>query len=154
MKVRDVMTSRVQTCCPESNLAATIENMWRADCGALPVVDSLGRVIGIITDRDIAIALGTKNRPASDVSVGEVMSSRVCVCSPEDDVDVAMHTIAAHKVRRLPVVDADGDLTGIVTLNDIALHAGASPEAAIRITDVGRTLRAVCEHGAFATAVH
>jgi CBS-domain-containing membrane protein len=152
MTIQDIMTRDVQTCRPESNLAAAAEKMWRGDCGALPVVDPFGKVVGIITDRDIAIALGTKHRVASDVTVGEVMSSNVFVCGPDDDIGTAVNTIEKKKVRRLPVVYADWKLHGLVALNDLALNAGESPDSAITLADVGRTLRAVCEHRAQAAA--
>ena len=62
MKVRDLMTSRVRTCRPSTSLADVVSEMWEGDCGVLPVVNDEGRVIGMITDRDICIALATRDR--------------------------------------------------------------------------------------------
>src|SRR5260370_16720282 len=67
MLVKDLMTRNVSSCRPEHNLAELAEVMWNQRCGALPMLDGSGRVIGIITDRDICIALGTRNIRASDV---------------------------------------------------------------------------------------
>jgi CBS domain-containing protein len=112
------MTDQVQCCAPETNLAAAIEIMWNNDCGALPVVED-GKLVGIITDRDICIALGTRNCAASDVMVRDVESGAVLTCEPENDLYAAMDIMQAAQVRRVPVVDRQGTLQGIVTLNDL-----------------------------------
>jgi CBS domain-containing protein len=141
MKVRDLMTSDVRTCRPETNLAEAVRDMWEGDCGALPVVNDDGRVIGIITDRDICIALATRGRAADRIAVREVPHGHVYTCLPEDDTTTALQTMKAHKVRRLPVVDADGHVRGILSLNDVVTHTGsASP------TEVVNTLAGICEH--------
>ena len=82
--------------------------MWDYDCGALPVVNEAGHVIGMITDRDIAIAAATKRRPAAEIAVSEVISGNVCSCVRDDDIKSALKTMRHEKVRRLPVVKADG----------------------------------------------
>jgi CBS domain-containing protein len=142
MKVRDLMTSKVRSCRLETNLAEVGKEMWEGDCGALPVVNDEGRVTGIITDRDIAIALATRGRPAGEVAVREVTGDRAQTCLADDDATVALETMKAYKVRRLPVVDADGHLRGVLSLNDVVTHAGAASP-----TEVVRTLASICEHG-------
>ena len=102
MKVRDIMTTAPETCGPKTNLASVTAHLWRADCGVLPVIDQDRKLIGIISDRDICIALGTRDRPASEVVVDEVMSSSVQTCRAEDDVSVALGLMKEHRVRRLP----------------------------------------------------
>ncbi len=123
MKVRDIMMSAPQYCRPDTNLAAAVEIMWTNDCGFLPVVDMDGRVAGVITDRDICIALGTRNQRASDVFVREVMADRVYGCAAEDDIHTALETMEKHQVRRLPVVNPDGKLAGVLSIGDVTLHA-------------------------------
>jgi CBS domain-containing protein len=123
MKVRDIMMSAPKYCRPDTNLAAAVEMMWTNDCGFLPVVDEGGRVAGVITDRDICIALGTRNQRASDVFVREVMTDRVYGCAAEDDIHTALATMEKHQVRRLPVVNLDGKLAGILSIGDVTLHA-------------------------------
>jgi CBS domain-containing protein len=141
MKVRDLMTSDVKTCRPDTNLAEAVKDMWERDCGALPVVNDEGRVTGMITDRDICIALATRGRSADRIAVREVARNKPHTCLPEDDATVALQVMQAHKVRRLPVVDGDGHVRGIVSLNDIVTHPGsASP------TEVVSTLASICEH--------
>jgi CBS domain-containing protein len=86
MKVRDLMTTDVKSCSSDTNLAAAASRMWEGDCGALPVVDDDGKFIGMITDRDICMAVATRPRLASDILVGEVTSGAIYVCHPTDEV--------------------------------------------------------------------
>jgi len=141
MKVRDLMTSNVKTCRPETNLAEAGRDMWEGDCGALPVVNDEGRVTGVITDRDICIALATMGRSADRVAVREVAQSPAYTCLPDDDSSAALHTMKARQVRRLPVVDVGGHIRGILSLNDVVTHAGSASS-----TEVLSTLARICEH--------
>ena len=141
MHVRDLMTSDVKTCRPETNLAEAVREMWEGDCGALPVVSDEGRVAGVITDRDICIAVATRGRSPDRIAVREVARDHVHTCLPDDDVTAALQTMKLHKIRRLPVVDAEGHLRGMLSLNDIVTHAGAASP-----TDVVSTLASICEH--------
>jgi osmotically-inducible protein OsmY/CBS domain-containing protein len=149
MKVLDVMTSKVKACEPTTNLAAAVAMMWEENCGVLPTVNDKGRVIGIITDRDICMAAATRPKLASDITVGDVISGNVYACSPGDDVEAALTTMQLHKVRRLPVVGDDGSLQGILSLDDVVLHArktkGKTPPG-ISYAKVMDTLKAVCAH--------
>jgi CBS domain-containing protein len=124
MLVKDLMTKEVSCCSPENNLADLARLMRSHQCGALPIVDSAGRVTGIITDRDICIALGTKNLKASDVLAREVSSPGCVSCSPDNDVRDALRTMATQEVSRLPVVDEAGQLVGILSIDDIIFRAG------------------------------
>jgi CBS domain-containing protein len=122
--------------------------MWQGDCGILPVVYG-GSVVGVITDRDIAMTLGLRGRRPEDIRVGEVMQApdAVITCGPDDPVSEALALMSERQIRRLPVVE-NGLLTGIVSLNDFALAAGAGANGAGRPTfrDVAQTLRDVCGH--------
>ena len=140
MRVRDLMTTDVRTCRPETNLAEAVRDMWDGDCGVLPVVNDEGRVVGVLTDRDICIAVATRGRPADHIAVHEVASGHVYTCLPDDDVAAALQTMKLHKIRRLPVIDADGHIHGIVSLNDVVTHTGAASA-----TDVVSTLASICE---------
>src|SRR5688572_14794835 len=81
MKAEDVMTRNVKSCRPETNLSQVAALMWDYDFGAMPVVDDTNRVMGMITDRDIAIAAATKGRLATEINVGEVISGNVYACA-------------------------------------------------------------------------
>ena len=141
MRVQDIMTKEVSFCNPGTNAAAATEIMWTRNCGALPIVeDGLG-VVGMVTDRDLLIALGTRNRNASDLPVGEVMSKDLALCTPDDDVRDALKIMAQRQLHRLPVVDKDGALKGILSLDDIALRAETDGLS----KDLLKTMKAICD---------
>jgi len=145
MRVRDVMVSNVKFCGPEANLAAVTEKFWKEGCGTLPVVEN-NRVLGIITDRDICIALGTRNQKAADVLVKDVALPKLFYCTPEDDIHAALKIMSAQKVRRLPVIDVTGALEGILCLDDIVLFA-EEKAADLTYFDVVETMKSICDHG-------
>jgi CBS domain-containing protein len=145
MKVEDVMMRTAASCSRETNLGAAVEILWNRNCGILPVVNAELKVIGVITDRDICIALGTRNRLPGEITVGELASGKLCACRPEDDIRSALALIAEAKVRRLPVLTADGKLEGIPSMDDIVGHAEARGKAANELSndDVVETLKAI-----------
>ncbi len=122
MQVEEIMNRDVASCSPETNAAAAAEIMWRRNCGALPIVEHGGRVVGIVTDRDLCIALGTSNRRAAELPLGEIMHKDLALCNPGSDVRAALRTMAQRQLRRLPVVDEAGALKGVLSLSDIALR--------------------------------
>ena len=148
MKVRDVMTNQVVTCRSEMSLAAAGAMMWEHGCGLLPVVNESGKLAGVITDRDICIALSTKCKPASEIMLGALIRETAFVCAPEDDIHVALEMMSREKVRRLPVVDSEGGIVGILSLNDMSRRAekGEGKRPGISYDDVVRTLQAICAH--------
>ncbi|MBI3894973.1 MAG: CBS domain-containing protein [Acidobacteria bacterium] len=146
MQVKDIMTPDPKFCRVDNNLAEATELMWANNCGALPVMDEEGKVIGMITDRDICIALGTRNQRPSEVHVGEVTEWKLFPCSPQDDIHDALSSMRAWKVRRLPVLNKNGALEGILSLNDAAIHAAKRPGGDLTYQDVADTLKAICEH--------
>ena len=123
MKVREVMTKKASFCGPESTLEEAAFLMRKHNCGFLPVVGDGGNVIGVLTDRDMCIALGTRNRKPSDMRVWDVMSHKLFTCMEGDDVHCALKTLRAAKIRRLPVIDRDGSLVGVLSIDDIVLKA-------------------------------
>jgi CBS domain-containing protein len=123
MKVREVMTYKPCFCGPGSTLEEASFLMRKNNCGFLPVVGDGGNVIGIVTDRDMCIALGTRNRKPSDVHVWDVMPRKLFTCMEGDDIHCALKTLREARIRRLPVVDRDGSLVGVLSIDDIVLHA-------------------------------
>ena len=105
MKVQDVMTYDVQTCGPETNLATAAMQMWKGDFGVMPVVTA-GKVIGMITDRDICMAAATKHRDPANIRVKEVISDEVYGCSADTDINEALKIMRKRQVRRLPIISA------------------------------------------------
>lgn len=143
MKVKDVMTSGPRACAPATNLCTAAQLMLEADCGFLPVVTD-GKLTGVVTDRDLFIALGTRNVPASQLTAGEVARQEVWTCDPEDGVEVALGRMRTHRVRRLPVVGFGNTLLGVVSMNDIILATG--PGKAVRTDEIVDTLKGICAH--------
>jgi predicted transcriptional regulator len=123
--------------------------MWENDCGVLPIVADDGKAIGVITDRDIAIALGIRNRQPAEIPVKEVMTGQLFAATPDEDIHTALRLMRKEKVHRLPVLNAQGKLEGILSLNDVALHAvhpNGRAKPALTYEDVVSTLKAVSEH--------
>lgn len=146
MKVKDIMTREAKTCAPETNLAAAAMIMWENDCGIVPVVQSNGKVIGMITDRDICMAVATRNRKTSDIAVSEVFGGNLYACSADDDIRDALKIMRAERVRRLPVISASGALEGILSLNDVVRYAetaGGKKVPELSYDDVTQTLKEI-----------
>lgn len=149
MKVKDIMTKDVQACGPDTNLAEVAKMMWELDCGVLPVVNGEGKVIGMITDRDICIA-ATKHRLASEIVAWESISGKLYACKPDDDITSALKTMGAERVRRLPVINDNGTLQGVLSVNDLILHARTAPVgkiSAVSYDEVMNALKEICRHG-------
>jgi CBS domain-containing protein len=143
VKVKDIMTVEPRSCAPATSLAEAAALMLDGDCGILPVVAD-GKLVGVVTDRDMYIALATRNKRASELTVREVVQTPVYTCGPDDDVQAALETMKQHCVRRLPVEGFGGSIMGIVSMNDIILASG--PRRAVREADVVGTLQAICAH--------
>jgi CBS domain-containing protein len=146
MKVKEVMMGTPYTCPKNANLGEATELMWKGNCGFLPVTEPDGKVCGVVTDRDISIALGTRNKLAGEVTVGEVSECKVHACSPEDEIHVALLTMREGKVRRLPVIDSNGKAVGVLSMDDVLLHAepaGSGKIVELSTDEVVRSYRAI-----------
>lgn len=149
MRVRDVMTTLVHTCRPQDSLDTAARLLWEHDCGSLPVVDGNGKVGAMITDRDICMAALLRGRPLHELRVADCMSQGIATCKVDDDLATAGKRMAEHQVHRLPIVDGDGRLAGIVSLNDLV--GGAGEHAFDRAADQAalaafRALRGISAH--------
>ena len=149
MKVKEIMTASPNACTPTDTLVAAARAMWDNDCGVLPVVADGGNVVGLITDRDICMSAGMHGSNLSNLAVEDVCSGKVYSVKPDDDVHKALEVMQDRKVRRLPVVDADGALQGMLSMNDVVLRAQESAEKVapgIAYADVVNTFKAICAH--------
>lgn len=124
MKVNEAMTKHVTIASPEQSICEAARLMAECDSGALPVGEN-DRLVGMITDRDIAIR-AVAQRLSPDTPVRAVMSQEVLYCYADEDLAKVLENMGDQKVRRLPVVDRDKRLVGIVSLGDLALRAKAS----------------------------
>ena len=118
MKISEVMTRGVDTVRPEQSIQEAASFMLRDDAGSMPVVDG-GRLIGMITDRDIAVR-GVAKGHGPDTPVGELMTSGLICARVHDTVDEVASKMSEAQVRRLPVIDEDDNLVGIVSLGDLS----------------------------------
>ena len=146
MKVKEVMMGTPYTCRTETNLGEAAELMWKGDCGFLPITGADNQVCGVITDRDICIALGTRNKLAGEVTAGEVTAGKLYSCSPEDEIHVALLTMQEGKVRRLPAIDSNGKAVGVLSMDDVLLRAepsGSGKTVELSTDEVVRSYRAI-----------
>lgn len=146
MKIDDVMTKDAASCGTSDSLNRAAQLMWERDCGCLPVLED-GKVVGMITDRDICMGAYTQGRSLDQIDVGSAMTRGAFTCAPSDSLEAAMRLMQKQQVRRLPVVTFDGRLAGIVSLNDLAVRAPSHLSRAEKeheIRQVEETLAAVC----------
>lgn len=149
MLVQEAMTADVKSCTHNQNLELVARLMWDNDCGALPVVDDANHPVGIITDRDIAMAAMLNHRPLWDLSVGDIIREQTLVsCHTDEPVESCLASMRKHSVRRLPIVDASGALAGILSLGDaVAFTQGGNlSTSAIPFEDTLAMLKTVSAH--------
>jgi len=126
MKVSEVMTKAAGECHPDTTLSAAAEFMWRRRCGFLPVIGEGGNIIGVLTDQDISVTLATRRERPSALVVKDAMTAKLFTCSPEDSIRCALTTMRVEGLHHLPVVDREGTLVGVVSLDDLARKARAA----------------------------
>ena len=139
MKVSEWMTASAVACSKGDSQERAAQIMWEHDCGSVPVVGEGGRVEGVITDRDIAMSAYTRGQGLGAAPVESAMSCYVCVCGPDDGIDEALESMANHQLHRLPVVDSERHLVGILSLADVVqglLHEDRRGEWAERVLEV------------------
>ena len=144
--VNEIMTSNVRACGPRTNLAQVAKMMWDCDCGVVPVVDESQRVVGMITDRDICIAAATRAEAPAQLAANDVMQTGVHTCSPDEDVRGALKTMKKFRIRRLPVVDRQGRLAGMLSLNDLVMPAACRESAEVPGEEFLDALRTISAH--------
>lgn len=142
MRVREIMSSPAITCRTQDTLEQAARLLWEHDCGILPVLDKDGRVGSTITDRDICMGAYTRGRRLADLHVADSMSDRLVTCRADDDVAAAAALMTEHQVRRLVVVERDGRIAGLLSLNDLAR---AAPRDATVGREALRVMTAVCQ---------
>ncbi len=142
MKVADLMTRDVRACAIHESLNAAARIMWDHDCGCAPVVDGHGRLVGIVTDRDICMAAYTQGLPLEAIPVERVMSARVVTCARGDELETAHRLMRTHEIHRLLVADTRGRPVGILSLSDIVNHWHGE-RAAEQAVEIAATFSAI-----------
>ena len=151
MKVEQLMKSSVRVCTEADTLNRAAQLMWESDCGCIPVIsaDGDGAVVGLVTDRDIAMAAFTQGKQLSAIPVGTAMAHKVIVCHTSDGISQAEALMRDHQVRRLPVLDKNERLVGILSLNDIAREAhheaALGKHREVAGEEVSETLASICQ---------
>lgn len=112
------MTRSVGTVAPDESAARAVLIMWERDCGAVPVVVDK-KPVGMVTDRDVAVAVSTSNRQAADIPVRELIGGKVISCRSKDSIGKVLKKMSKYQLRRLPVVDKKGRLRGIISIADL-----------------------------------
>jgi CBS domain-containing protein len=144
MKVKDLMSTPPQTCRQDTDLGMVTMLMWNHDCGFVPVTDHSGKLVGVITDRDICVAAATRRQVPHEMHAEQAMTRIVHACGANDHVSDALATLKTFKVRRLPVIDDTGRVQGVISMNDIVLASIRKRKPAA--TEVVSTLAAICAH--------
>ncbi|MEY4580059.1 MAG: hypothetical protein RL701_4762 [Pseudomonadota bacterium] len=126
MLVREVMTATVHSCNLNDSVNRAAQLMWEHDFGCVPVTNGAGTVVGMVTDRDITMAAYFRGLKLQEIPVAEVMSTTTYGCEPGTSLEQAIATMRYVKIRRLPVLDPAGKLSGIVTFSDIVRACAAA----------------------------
>lgn len=153
MRVEQIMTRQVSSCGTEDTLVQAAQLMWEHDCGCLPVCSGNGanRVVGVITDRDICMSALFKGKPLYELRVADAMSQQLQTCRPSDTLTHVEKMMSQARIRRLPVVDDQGSLLGMISLADLAREAArenTAPKQEVTETEVGDTLANICQPSA------
>ncbi len=153
MNINEIMSLNVKTCEAQSSLDDVARLMWEHDCGAIPVVDDENKPIGIVTDRDIAMAAMLKHKPLWSMTPEEfIYGQKLSCCQQNDSLQDCLNKMKSNGVRRIMVTNADGTLAGIVSIGDIVAFTGnshmntASPLHALNIEPVVAMLKEVSGH--------
>lgn len=151
MKVEQVMTRNVMVCTDADTLSRAAQLMWDYDCGCIPVisVDGQGELVGVVTDRDVAMAAYTQGKPLNAIPVNTAMARKVIACHIQDGISQAEALMRDNRIRRLPVLDKNEHLVGILSLSDVAREAQrevtAGKRAEVTEESVSETLAALCQ---------
>ncbi|MGI9283872.1 MAG: CBS domain-containing protein [Pseudomonadales bacterium] len=145
--VSEIMSSGVWSCPSTATLDQAIEMMASRGCSSIPVVDDNNKPVGIITDRDITMYINLKHQSPWDIRLSQFTKGRhIYCCYEQDDIQDALKKLRERHIHRLPVLDDNDKLVGIVTMNDVIQRAEESDAADLSYKDVVETLKAVSKH--------
>ena len=143
MKIQDVMNRDVVVCQPGDSMKTAAERMWKADVGCLPVLEPEGRLVGVVTDRDLLMSAAIQGMRLDQLQVDSAMARQVQALRPTDPPERALELMSTHQVRRLPVLDEQGRVVGVVSVNDLARRSDT--EGRPRQADLVHAIAKVCE---------
>lgn len=140
MKVKDAMKADVGFCSTDDSLMKAADVMRVRDCGVVPIVDAERKAVGMLTDRDICLAIAARNRKASDVKTAELIKGKIVSCLAEDDLESALRKMRKYRIKRLAVVDKSGLLIGILAIADILLSVGKDKKLKKKVYSTIKTI--------------
>ena len=145
MKVAEVMHATALTCPIDSTLDRVARVMSDGDCGSVPLVDEQGKLVGIVTDRDVCMAAFTQGKPLASIPTSSAAAREVKSVHASDDIEAVELLMRAHKVRRVPVVDTANHPIGMVAFGDLVNHVRelGRRRCALSAEAIARTLAAV-----------
>lgn len=137
---QEIMTSNPTCCLPSDKVYTVAQQMQSEDIGALPVVENYYKkqIIGMITDRDLALRVVGASQDATSTTVEAVMSAKPVVCHPMDNVESVLKMMARHQIRRVPVVDEEGLVVGIISQADIVIQLNDSAKVAHMVEQISQ----------------
>lgn len=140
-KCSDVMTDNPVYALPDDTVAKVAQLMKKEDIGPVPVVDDERnkRLVGIVTDRDLALKVVAEGHDPQTTKVEEVMTRKLITCRPDDDVESAMKAMAQYQLRRIPVVDNDDRLVGIISQADVATRVDEPEKTAEVVKEISES---------------
>jgi len=140
-KCSDVMTDNPVYALPDDTVEKVAQLMKKEDIGPVPVVDDERnkRLVGIVTDRDLALKVVAEGRDPQTTKVEEVMTRKLITCRPDDDVESAMKAMAQYQLRRIPVVDNDDRLVGIISQADVATRVDEPEKTAEVVREISES---------------
>lgn len=121
MKCSDIMTRDIKACHHKSTVKEAVQLMKKLNCGVMPVVDRNNILKGIVTDRDIVLYTVLNNKEPDKTFLEEFMTTDLLTCNENEDIDNAIHKMSKYQVRRIPIVDKDNKLVGLISIGDVAV---------------------------------
>lgn len=137
MKVRECMCNQVTYITPDSSICDCAKLMCNKHVGCIPVCDKEKNIVGLVTDRDVILRCIANGKDINTTPVKDIMTCKVCCCNQEDEVSNAQKTMSENQIRRLPVVDENNKIIGILTLGDLCKNTN--------INNVGQTIENICK---------
>lgn len=140
-KCNEVMTKNPIYCLPNDAVARAAQLMKNENIGPIPVIENeqTKKLVGIVTDRDLALKVVADGRDPKSTKVEEVMTRKVVTCRPEDDLQKALDAMSEHQLRRIPVVDDDNKLVGIIAQADVATRVNQPQKTAEMVKEISQS---------------
>ena len=139
-KCSEVMTKKPVCCVPNDLVTKAAELMKSGHVGSIPVIENeqTQKLVGIVTDRDLALKVMADGLDVKSTKVESVMAHKVVTCGPEDDLQKAVDAMSKHQLRRIPVVDSDGKVLGIIAQADVAMHFDHPKKTAEMVKEISQ----------------